>query len=396
MLDDPRASAENGQATDRPVRSHAGARRPPIARTRTATLLVVALGAALLGAAALTGLLFAVGAIHGSAKPTTVVQSVAASGPAGTASSLNAKALYKASAAGVVDITARGADSSGAQGDPFAPPDQTPSTASGTGSVIDAQGRILTASHVVDGASSVTVRLQDGTTRTAKVLGEDRSTDVALLKIDPAGLTLHPLPLGSSTALAVGDPLAVIGDPLQYDRSLTIGVVSGLDRTIQAPSGFSVAHAIQTDASLNPGNSGGPVLDGRGRVVGIADQIATGGSGSSGLGFAVPIDVVKSELSQLERGAQVSHAYLGASTTEASDQQGAVVQGVRRGSPAAAAGLRSGDAVTAIDGAPIHGSNDLIAAVTSHKPGDRVTLTVQRGSGRQTLHATLAAQPRQP
>ena len=404
LLDDPRSSAEGPHAGGRPLRGHPGARRDPVAGARTATLALVAVLAALLGAGAVTGLLFATGAIRSSQR-TTVVESTAGAGGSNPSSSpsgagLDAKALYKRAAAGVVDISAQGdrasADQSDPLGpDPFGPQGPSQSTAAGTGSVIDAEGRILTASHVVDGASSITVRFQDGTTRTAKVLGEDRSTDVALLKVDPAGLTLHPLELGSSSALAVGDPLAVIGDPLRYARSLSTGVVSGVDRTIQAPSGFSVAHAIQTDASLNPGNSGGPVFDRRGRVVGIADQIATGGSGASGVGFAVPIDVVKSELPALERGAQVHHAYLGASTGEGSNQQGAVVQDVQDGSPAADAGLRGGDAVIAIDGSAVHGSNDLIAAITSHRPGDSVRLTVRRGSSRVTVKVTLGTQPRE-
>ena len=264
--------------------------------------------------------------------------------------------------------------------------------------MIDGQGRILTAAHVVSGASSIKVTFQDGTTRTAQVLGADQSTDIALLKVDPSGLTLHPLALGSSKSLSVGDALAVIGDPFQYSRSLSTGVVSGLDRTIGATNGFSIAHAIQTDASLNPGNSGGPVLDARGRLVGIADQIATGGSSSqssSGVGFAVPIDLVKSELSQLERGAQVSHAYLGIETGNSTDGKGALVGSVQSGGPAAAAGLRNGDVVTAFDGSPIRSSNDLVAAITSHRPGDRVNVTVRRGSSSVSVSATLAAQPRQ-
>jgi len=175
-------------------------------------------------------------------------------------------------------------------------------------------------------------------------------------------------------------------------------VVSGLDRTIGATNGFSIAHAIQTDASLNPGNSGGPVLDAKGRLVGIADQIATGGSSaqtSSGVGFAVPIDIVKSELSQLESGAQVSHAYLGIETGNSTDGNGALVGSVQGGGPAAAAGMRSGDVVTAFDGSPVHGSNDLVAAITSHRPGDKVNLTVRRGSSSVNITATLATQPRQ-
>jgi len=354
---------------------------------------------ALLGAGAVTGVLAATGALDGSTKSTSVVQPVAASGGSTTASGLNARALYASSAAGVVDITASGVSSSGDQGGgPFGAPGQSQTTAAGSGSVIDGQGRILTAAHVVQGASSIKVNFQDGTTRTARVLGADQSTDIALLKVDPSGLTLHPLALGSSKSLSVGDALAVIGDPFQYSRSLSTGVVSGLDRTIGATNGFSIAHAIQTDASLNPGNSGGPVLDARGRLVGIADQIATGGSSSqssSGVGFAVPIDLVKSELSQLESGARVSHAYLGIETGNSTDGKGALVGSVQGGSPAAAAGLRNGDVVTAFDGSPIHGSNDLVSAITSHRPGDRVKLSVRRGSSSVEVTATLAAQPRQ-
>ena len=199
----------------------------------------------------------------------------------------------------MVDITSRGISSSGDGASPFGGPSQSGSTATGTGFVVDGKGHIVTAAHVVDGASSISVKFQDGTTRTAKVLGTDNATDVAVLSVDPSGLTLHPLALGSSASLSIGDEVAAIGDPFTYDRSLSTGVVSGLDRTISAPNGFTVAHAIQTDAALNPGNSGGPVLDASGRVIGIVDQIATNGSSetSSGVGFAVPIDLVRSELS---------------------------------------------------------------------------------------------------
>src|SRR5436190_6066848 len=392
-LDQSPTSPENGQLAG-DVRRRGGG--PPSARRVTRTVAAVALCAALLSAGAVTGLLAAVGALGGSTNSTNVVERLSTSSGSGTASGLNAKALYASSAAGVVDITARGVSAAGGQGGgPFGPPSQSQTTAAGSGSVIDGQGRILTAAHVVAGASSITVTFQDGSTRTAQVLGQDQSSDIALLKVDPSGLTLHPLTLGSSKSLSVGDGLAVIGDPFQYSRSLSTGVVSGLDRTIGATNGFSIAHAIQTDPSLNPGNSGGPVLDRQGRLVGIADQIATGSSSqsSSGVGFAVPIDLVKSELSQLESGAQVRHAYLGIETGNSTDGKGALVGSVQGGGPAAAAGLRDGDVVTAFDGSPIHGSNDLVAAITSHRPGDRVTLTVRRGSSNVSVSATLAAQP---
>jgi putative serine protease PepD len=211
-------------------------------------------------------------------------------------------------------------------------------------------------------------------------------------------LTLRPLPLGSSSALAVGDPLAVIGNPFGYNRSLSTGVVSALDRTIQTPNGFTVAHAIQTDAAVNPGNSGGPMLSAQGQVVGIVDQIATGGSNidsSTGVGFAVPIDVVKAELTQLENGQPVTHAYLGAGTSAPVTQDGAFVESVATGSPAARAGLRPRDVITAVDGTPLIGPNGLVAAVTADKPGTKITLTVLRGSTHLTLTATLGTQPSQ-
>jgi putative serine protease PepD len=313
------------------------------------------------------------------------------------AGALNASALYANTAAGVVDITSRGIASSSGGGSPFGGPSQS-STATGTGFVVDGKGHIVTAAHVVQGASSITVKFQDGTTRTAKLLGTDEATDVAVLSVDASGLTLHPLALGSSAALGIGDQVAAIGDPFTYERSLSTGVVSGLDRTISAPNGFTVAHAIQTDAALNPGNSGGPVLDASGQVIGIVDQIATNGSSdtSSGVGFAVPIDLVKSELGQLEAGKTVRHAYLGVATSTAdSATPGALVQSVTSGGPAADAGLRSGDVVTSIGTSTIHGTNDLVAAIATHKPGDRVELTVRRGSQTVKLTATLGTQPTQ-
>jgi putative serine protease PepD len=359
--------------------------------------------AALLGGGASTGLLVATGAIDtGDAAPTITAASEPSAGgeeaASESSSSLDASALYASTAAGVVDITARGTSSTSGGG-PFSPPQPSESTATGTGFVIDEDGHVLTAAHVVDGASSITLTFRDGTTRTATLLGQDDATDVAVLEVDPSGLDLHPLELGSSASLDVGDAVAAIGDPFGYERSLSAGIVSGLDRTIEAPNGFTVAHAIQTDAALNPGNSGGPVLGADGKVIGIADQIATNGSTESntGVGFAVPIDLVKSELEQLIAGESVSHAYLGVSTATAGDTTtaGALAAEVASDGPAADAGLRSGDIVTAMGSTRIRDGNDLVAAIAAHEPGDEVTLTVHRGSDTLELAVTLGTQPGQ-
>ena len=369
-----------------------GARGP---RGRAIALLVVL--TAILGGGAGAGLVLATGAGDGTTTTTVTQAASATSETSSTAGALNASTLYANTAAGVVDITSRGIASSSGGGSPFGGPSQS-STATGTGFVVDGKGHIVTAAHVVQGASSISVKFQDGTTRTAKLLGTDEATDIAVLSVDASGLTLHPLTLGSSAALGIGDQVAAIGDPFTYERSLSTGVVSGLDRTISAPNGFTVAHAIQTDAALNPGNSGGPVLDASGQVIGIVDQIATNGSSdtSSGVGFAVPIDLVKSELGQLEAGKTVHHAYLGVATSTAdSATPGALVQSVTSGGPAADAGLRSGDVVTSIGTSAIHGTNDLVAAIATHKPGDRVELTVRRGSQTVELTAILGTQPTQ-
>jgi S1-C subfamily serine protease len=390
----PRVAPDAHEADTRPT--------PPPQRpglTHRGLALLLALTALVSGAAG-AGLLLATG-VGGSTTSTTITQAptTVASSEGTSATTLDASALYADTAAGVVDITSRGVTASSGAASPFGGPGRSTATATGTGFVVDGKGNIVTAAHVVDGASSITVKFQDGTTRTAKLLGKDNATDVAVLSVDPSGLTLHPLALGRSASLGVGDQLATIGDPFTYERSMSTGIVSGLDRTISAPNGFTVAHAIQTDAAVNPGNSGGPVLDASGKVVGIVDQIATNGSSetSTGVGFAVPIDLVRSELPQLEAGQTVKHAYLGVSTSSAGTATpGALVQSVTTGGPADQAGLRGGDIVTALGATPIKGTNDLVATIAAHRPGERVTASVRRGGQTIKVTVTLGTQPSQP
>jgi S1-C subfamily serine protease len=376
---EPDTGGDREAPPPRPDRAGVGGRRP--GRRPFAALLV----AALLGGSVSTGLLAATGSLHSAPATSTTVVQAAATGSTG----LNANAVYAAASPGVVDITATGTTQTG----PFGGASQ--SAATGSGFEVDGQGHIVTAAHVVDGASAIKVTFADGTTRTATLSGKDDATDVAVLKVNPSGLTLHPLKLGSSSALKVGDSVAAIGTPFGYAESFSTGIVSGLDRTIDAPNGFTVAHAVQTDAAINPGNSGGPILNASGSVIGIADQIATDGSSkqSSGVGFAVPIDLIASELHGLEAGNAVKHAYLGVATSSTATTVGAPLSSVQSGGPAAAAGLRAGDVVTSIAGKPVTGSGDVVAIIAAHQPGDQVAVTYRRGGSTHTATVTLGTQP---
>ena len=291
----------------------------------------------------------------------TVAQPTASTAGDTSSATLNSSAIFASVSPGVVEIAASGVSSgqSGPCGQGSAP-----STATGSGFVVDGEGHIVTAAHVIDGARSVKVTFSDGTTRTATVTGKADATDVAVLKVDPSGLTLHPLKLGSSASLGVGDALAAIGSPFGYEESLSTGIVSGLDRTIQAPNGFTVSHAVQTDAAMNSGNSGGPIVDSSGRVIGVADQIATGGTEqSAGVGFAVPIDLVADEIPQLAAGKTVAHAYLGVSTGDPTGSSGAAVGAVTAGGPAEKAGLRRRRRRDRHRRQGITGSGDLVSAI---------------------------------
>ena len=270
--------------------------------------------------------------------------------------------------------------------------------ASGTGFLVDGDGSIVTNSHVVGEAERVTVRFDDsGQEVPARVRGTDPSSDLAVLDVDRSDVgSRRPLALARSSSVRVGDEVVAIGFPLGLDKTATEGIVSGLERDIQAPNGFQIDRVIQTDAPINPGNSGGPLLDTRGRVVGVNSQIATAGAGASGsigIGFAVPADAVRNVLPRLKAGERIERPFIGL-TSSADPRGGARVRDVTKGGPADQAGLSAaGDVIVGIDGRPVRTPADVSSAVSRLKPGDSVRVTVRRGGDRRTVRVRLTTRP---
>jgi putative serine protease PepD len=300
--------------------------------------------------------------------------------------------LYKNVTPGVVDITASGSSSSG-QTDQFGNPQGGSSSAEGTGFVYDTQGDIVTNAHVVDGATTFTVKFQSGKTVSATLLGKDDSSDIAVLKVNVDSSLLHPLTLGDSDSVLPGEAVAAIGSPFGLTETMTSGIVSAIDRTVTAPNNYSIAGAIQTDAPINHGNSGGPLLTLDGQVVGVNAQIESDSGGSDGVGFALAINGVKSVANTIIAGGTVQHAYLGIHVGDAANDGGATIGSVQAGSPAAGAGLKAGDVITAFDGKPITSADDLTAAVAAHAPKDKVTVTVTRDGKSMDVDVTLGVRP---
>jgi S1-C subfamily serine protease len=388
--------------------------------------ILLPLVSALLGGGIVVAVVAAAGGLgEGATTTVTTVQAspVAPSNVAQTTTGLTPHDVYVRDAPGVAYVTSTIVQKSESPFNLFGGESQRQGEATGSGIVIDGNGTILTNYHVVENAVKVTVSFEKGKTLEAHIVGKDPSNDLAILKVNPEGVTLHPLTLGSSSAVQVGEPAYAIGNPFDLERTLTTGVISALQRHLTAPNGFQINDVLQTDAPINPGNSGGPLLNSAGQVIGINSQIETGssGGGSVGIGFAVPINTAKNEIRQLEKGGTVAAAYLGIVTRTIDGslaalnlpvQTGALVLSVQSGTPAAKAGIHGGtaansesgevsvggDIIVSIDGKHISSSEDVANDISTHKPGDKVSIELKHPNGHggwegKTVTATLTSRP---
>jgi S1-C subfamily serine protease len=376
--------------------------------------------AAILGGAVAVGGVALLGGLDSTT--TVVTETAAAPSPAlapasGDAMSVNE--IYERASSGVVRINASD-NSTSSSTNPFGQ-----NAALGSGFVIDKSGHIVTNYHVVRDAGRVTVSFSNRDTVQAEVVGTDPSTDLAVLRVQTAASALTPLSMGNSDAVRVGDPVVAIGNPFGLDRTVTAGIVSALQRLIQAPNSFTIDHVIQTDAPINPGNSGGPLLNARGQVIGVNTQIETGtgssATGNVGIGFAVPSNTVKDVVAQILRTGRVDHAYLGISgqglTEDVADtynlpvEAGVLVGRVTDDSGADKAGIEGGetevvvagvsytlggDIIVAFDGKKISSVEQLRDAISGKKPGDKVKLVIYRDASRTSVTVTLGRQPASP
>jgi S1-C subfamily serine protease len=304
------------------------------------------------------------------------------------------------------------------------------SAGQGSGFVVDKDGDIVTNAHVVTSgghlngggtpheAKQVFAEFGDRNRVPAEIVGFDADADVALIKVDPDGLDLEPVPLSGRSTFAVGEPVAAIGSPFGESQSLSIGVISAINRTVEGLTNFGIDNAIQTDASINPGNSGGPLLDSKGEVIGINEQIASDSGSNSGVGFAIPVTSVRYSLDQLRSDGNVEYAFLGVTSESLYPQladhlgidakNGAMITDVVSDSPADKAGLKGatgettfqlqhvktgGDVVIAVDGEPVFQNNDLSELIALHKPGDTVKLDILRDGQHATVDVTLGSRP---
>jgi S1-C subfamily serine protease len=394
--------------------------RPPRALSGAAPLLIAAVvgGGVALAGAEVTGVF--------DDEPSTVVtpQTMESSAPASFAENkpLSVNEIYRRSASGVVQVTTTSVQTVEPDQslNPFGLHEQRRQQALGSGFVIDKSGRIVTNFHVVEGAD-VKVSFSNRDSVEARIVGKDPSTDLAVLKVDVDARALTPLQLGDSDRVRVGDSVVAIGNPLGYERSVTAGIVSALHRPLTAPNDFTIDDVIQTDAAINSGNSGGPLIAANGKVIGVNTAITTGTTGARGnigIGFAVPVNTVRDVASQLIDRGRVEHPFLGVVAqpidNEMADvfnlpvEQGLLVARVIEGSGADRAGLRpgttevvvagesyllGGDIIVEIDGKPATTAEDLRDGVSAKKPGEKIDIEAYRGDDRRSFEVTLGRQP---
>jgi S1-C subfamily serine protease len=381
-------------------------------------------GAGIVGAGVALGVAALAGGLGG--KTTTLRELKTASPAASTivhGQPLSINDIYRRAAPGVVQVTSTSVVTVPADsffGNPFVPQRQQEQSL-GSGFVVDKAGHVVTNYHVIQGARQIRVSFSNGSSTKATVVGTDPSSDLAVLKIDASSRALTPLPLGDSDAIAVGDQVVAIGNPFGLDRTVTEGIVSAIQRAITAPNGYTIDHVIQTDAAINHGNSGGPLLNGRGEVIGVTSQIETGAdstAGNVGIGFAIPSNTVKTVIAQLIRQGHIDRAFLGISAVAITRDlakvfrlpvsQGLIVQSVQPGSGAAQAGLKAGttqvvlagesydlggDIVVQAAGKPVASLNELRDVVAAKKPGDTVQLVIYRNGKKKNLEVKLGRQP---
>jgi len=342
-----------------------------------------AIGAAGVGAGA--GLYAAIG----PASTTTVVTTGAGSPQSAPSSGgLSVNALYQRTYRGVVDITVT-TSSSGSGFGQFGGSTQ----AEGSGFVYDTKGDIVTNQHVISGETSIQVQFWNGRSFKGKLVGSDSSTDLAVVHVDAPSSLIHPLTLGDSSNVQVGDAVIAIGSPFGLPETVTNGIVSALHRTMDAPNGYTIPDSIQTDAPINHGNSGGPLIDSSGEVIGVNAQIQTDSGGSEGVGFAIPSNTVSSVVPQIVAGKTVAHAYLGIRVESPVSAQGAGVAQVLPNTPASKAHLKAGDVIVKLDSTPIENPEDLSSVIDSAKPGQSLTVTYVRGGKQHTVTLKLGTRP---
>ena len=397
------------------------------AKTPIGASLAVVAAAVLGGAAALAGA-SVLGQLGTETTVKQVVTPASSNAPVrfATGKALSIHDIYRRWSSGVVQITSTSvvqAPQDPLFGNSFAPPTQEQQSL-GSGFVIDKAGHIVTNYHVVEGAKTVNVSFSNGDNVKARIVGSDPSTDIAVLQVSTHSSAFTPLVWGNSDNAQVGDSVVAIGNPFGYTRSVTAGIISAIDRPLTAPNDFPIQHAIQTDAALNHGNSGGPLLDARGEVIGVNSQISTGNTGQQGnlgIGFAVPSNTVRTVVTQIIESGHAEHAFLGiraqgltpsiAQLFHLPVKHGLLVAHVEAGTAASHAGLKGatnqvvvageswplgGDIIVQADGVQMTTVNKLSDVIANHKPGDTIELVVYRGNSKQKIEVKLGRQRSSP